>query len=137
MTFNDIFVSSFWLYYSTVQECPPGMPPHRGGGAPHNHSKPTAHRRRKKNIWASSASFTELNCQVSLINIKNCRCNDRVYTCRYTRCVDEMCVVVIVVIFPRTNTHNILRIEGGGLISPELTQCFICSTRPLVSILVS
>ena len=68
----------------------------------------------KKYIWASSASFTELNCQVSLINIKNCRCNDRVYTCRYTRCVDEMCVVVIVVIFPRTNTHNILRIEGGG-----------------------
>ena len=86
----------------------------KGGGlAPHNHSKPTSHRRWKKIIWASSASFTELNCQVSLINIKNCRCNDRVYTCRYTRCVGDMCVVVIVVIFPRTNTHNILRIEGG------------------------
>ena len=111
----------------------------KGGGlAPHNHSKPTAHRRRKKYIWASSASFTELNCQVSSINIKNCRCNRCVYTCRYTRCVDEMCVVVVVVvIFVRTNTHNILRIEGGGLISPELMQCFICSTRPLVSILVS
>ena len=46
----------------------------------------------KKFTWASSASFPEFNYQISSINIKNCGCNGRVYTCHCKRCVDEMCV---------------------------------------------